>query len=101
MKKISLKQFDPSYWAILFSLFVVIYVNFQYSVWESENRVIVSDVRIYYAYLPATFLWNDIKLDFINKGEKKLGENFWVKKSPTGNYSIIYSCGLAILYLPF
>ena len=101
MKKISLKQFDPSYWAILFSLFVVIYVNFQYSVWESNNRVIVSDVRLYYAYLPATFILNDIKLDFIKKGEKKLGEGFWVKKSPTGNYSIIYSCGMAILYLPF
>ncbi len=101
MKILHHKQFDPSYWALIFCLIAVVYVNIQYKVWKSPDRVIISDVRLYYAYLPATFILNDIKLDFINRGENKLGEKLWVKKSPTGNFSIIYSCGMAILYLPF
>ena len=71
--------------------------------WNDKNSVIQSDIVSYYAYLPATFLYHDITLSFIDnrldKGSPKY--IFWPEKTKTGKYCIKTTMGMAILYSPF
>ena len=101
MKKLSIKYFDISAWAIVFSLLVVLSINFRYSNWNSTEKVIGHDARSYYAYLPATIIYNDLSLEFVKSPGNKLGKGFWGKKSPTGKTVIITSYGMSLLYSPF
>ncbi len=82
-------------------IFVVLYINFNTSFWKDENRVITNDIISYYAYLPATFVYNDITLDFIDNGHREVGKYFWPKTSPIGKKVIITSCGMSMMYFPF
>jgi hypothetical protein len=69
--------------------------------WQKGNRVIEHDVHWYYGYLPALFIYNDIKLE---KEEYKFDNDyylFWVVFTPEGNKVIKSTMGLAILYSPF
>ena len=100
MKKISLKQFDPSYWAIFICLFVVLYSDYHNLVWENEERVIIHDVLPFYAYLPATIIYHDLSLEFLKHGKDRLGKNFWGKKGPLDKTVITASSGMSILYFP-
>ena len=102
MKNINFKHIDISLWALIFSLFVVVYINFDYSNWKNPKRIIIHDVLSYYAYLPAIFIYNDISLDFIKHGNNdKLGKGFYGKKTPTGKTVISTSYGMPMLYFPF
>ncbi|MDP2723122.1 MAG: hypothetical protein Q8O72_10215 [Bacteroidales bacterium] len=101
MKNINIKQFDLSLWALVFSLIVVLYINFHYTIWNQTEKVIGHDTRSYYAYLPATFIYHDLSLEFLKGGGDKLGKQFWGKKSPTGHTVIITSYGMSMLYSPF
>ena len=67
----------------------------------SENKVIAWDVISYYAYLPATFIYHDLSLDFIDdyKGEHKF--IFWPETAPNGGKVIKTSMGMSFLYMPF
>jgi len=69
--------------------------------WNSENRVIAWDVISYYAYLPATFIYNDLTLEFMDdyKGEHKF--TFWPEIAPNGKKVIKTGMGMSLLYLPF
>lgn len=63
------------------------------------------DVSGYYLYLPALFIYQDIrKLEF----KKAIDEKYYPSSSPyqsythaSGNQVMKYTCGLAILYSPF
>jgi len=101
MKSLNSKYFDVSIWALLISLFVVIYVNFYYSHWKGEKNIVVNEVLSYYGYLTAAFIYDDISLEFTKKEPKKFYGKYWRTKSPTGKYVLRTSGGLAILYLPF
>lgn len=103
MKKINIKNIDPSLWALLFSLFAVVYINFNFSNWNSPKRILIHDVLSYYAYLPATFVYNDISLESIENKGKKLGGSgrFYWKESPIGKSVISTSSGMSMLYFPF
>lgn len=69
--------------------------------WKKENKVIEWDVISYYAYLPATFIYHDPGLSFIDnyKGPHKF--IFWPERAPNGSYVIKTTMGLSLLYLPF
>ncbi len=101
MIKTNIKHIDLSLWALLFSIMVVFYINFNTSNWKKTEKVILHDVLSYYAYLPATFIYNDLSLEFLKGGGDKLGKHFWGIKSPTGNTVIITSYGMSALYFPF
>ena len=101
MKNLNIKHLDISWWALIFSLLFVIYINFSYSNWNYANKVINSDVLSYYAYLPAAFIYDDLSLEFLKEGGDKLGKHFWGKESPTGKVVIITSYGMSVLYFPF
>ena len=63
-------------------------------------KVIEWDVTLYYTYLPATFIYNDIKF------EKDWGYNlgkyqFGLNEDEVGNKYIKMTSGMAIMYSPF
>ena len=69
--------------------------------WKDEKRVIEWDAISYYAYLPATFIYHDLSLGFIDgySGDHKFV--FWPEKSPTGKYVIKTTMGMSFLWIPF
>lgn len=69
--------------------------------WKEEQRVIEWDAISYYAYLPATLIYNDPSLSFIDGYQGEHAFIFWPEKSPTGKYVIKTTMGLAVLWSPF
>ncbi len=69
--------------------------------WKDEQRVIEWDAVSYYAYLPATFIYNDLSLSFADdyKGPHKF--IVWPEQGPEGRYVIKTSMGLSMLWAPF
>mgnify|MGYP006277903771 CR=1 FL=1 len=91
----------PGQLVIVLVLLMAVNVNFKYKLWNWENKVISWDIISYYAYLPATFIYNDISLEFAEENPEKFGDKIWYFKSQTGKNTIITSMGLAFLYMPF
>jgi len=69
--------------------------------WLSPPGIISSDVAIYYSYLPAFFVYNDISLSFIEKPGFNLIDKIWGFKMSDGHFVIKMSMGVALLNLPF
>ncbi len=70
--------------------------------WKAEpDRVIVWDVISYYAYLPATFIYKDISLEFTQGYQGPHTFVFWPEKAPNGKKVIKTSMGLSVLMAPF
>ncbi|MCW3103487.1 MAG: hypothetical protein JWO09_1927 [Bacteroidetes bacterium] len=66
-----------------------------------KKNQINGDVTSYYAYLPATFIYHDLKLE---KSEYKISENtwlFWPLVTQEGKKVIKTTMGLSVLYAPF
>ncbi len=101
--KTSLSKFknQGSLLAIIFVLILVMWINFKTTPWNKEHQVIASDVCQYYSYLPAIFIYDDIKLTFLKKDHSLLGPNFYPSPSPIGVFGIISTYGVGLLYSPF
>ncbi|MBT3385476.1 MAG: hypothetical protein HN778_19160 [Prolixibacteraceae bacterium] len=87
-----------SKYSIIFSVVLISSFTIIKGYWKDENRVIISDVINYYAYLPATFIFHDIgitKVETIEKGK------FWTKRLSNGNNIIKMSMGMSFVYAPF
>lgn len=69
--------------------------------WKSNNRVIAWDVVSYYVYLPATFIYHDLSLEFIDNYQGPHEFEIWAKAAENGKKLSKMSMGLAFLYLPF
>jgi hypothetical protein len=69
--------------------------------WESEGSVIKWDIISYYGYLPATFIYHDYTLKFVDnyKGSHKF--TLWSSKLPNGGNVIMTSMGMSMVYAPF
>ena len=75
-------------------------VNFsQLKFWDKPNRIIAWDVLSYYAYLPASFIYDDITLDFIET-DSFYGDKFWPQVTPEGDKVIKTTMGVAWFYIP-
>lgn len=94
----------PDY-VIILAAVVYLVTNFTHHKWTRdqgpERGVIKWDVISYYAYLPATFIYHDTGLDFVNDKSFKNDAKFWYQKTETGKNIIITSMGLSYLYAPF
>ncbi len=66
-----------------------------------EGTVIEWDVISYYSYLPATFIYGDVTLGFLDDKDFKYNTKFWPVQLEDGNRLILTSMGLSILYSPF
>jgi len=82
-------------------------VTFNARQWERPKGVIQWDVASYYAYLPATFVYNDLSLKFYDKDPEKF-EGFLIPQSHQPDhlrhgetYFIKTSMGMSMLYAPF
>ncbi len=91
------KNHSSKYAIALCLLMAVIYILTSKN-WRHEGRIIGSDVISYYAYLPATFIFNDIKLE---KQETLKKGTFWPVTLPDGTKVIKTSMGMSMLYAPF
>lgn len=108
--KILTSLIKPSGWPKLAIIFIAIFymvTNFSHHKWtkdEVPRGVINWDKISYYSYLPATFIYGDVTLEFVhnNRPEGFTNDNkFWYSKLENGNRLIITSMGLSILYSPF
>lgn len=73
----------------------------QESLWKDPDRVIESDVMAYYMYLPATFIYHDLSLEFVDQQPGKFKGKVWFLASPSGEKIIQFTCGMSIMYFPF
>ncbi len=87
-----------SKYCIYFCLLVAAIFILQSKDWNKDNKVIAADIISYYAYLPATFIFHDIKLE---KKETYAHGIFWPTTLADGKKVIKTSMGMAILYSPF
>ncbi len=96
----------PSY-AILIIGLGFMAVNFMHHRWTrdgpGERGVIHWDVISYYSYLPATFIYDDVTLSFLDHPPEGFvnDSKFWPTELENGNRLIITSMGLSVLYSPF
>jgi hypothetical protein len=80
---------------------------FYYPKWEQPNTeaTLSWDVSGYYFYLPAAFIYKDLKQaafkDEIQEKYRPASGPYQVFEHPSGNYVMKYSAGLAVQYLPF
>jgi len=87
--------------SILIVIITAIIIDCNLKNWQKLDRVIESDIHWYYAYLPATFIYDDIMLE--RSAEIREGDYYllWPTKLPNGNNIIKTSMGTAMCYAPF
>lgn len=72
---------------------------------NQSNSTLTYDVAGYYMYLPATFIYKDLKhfsfKDTLNTAEINVGIYHGKTDPKSGNFVIKYSSGMAFNYLPF
>jgi hypothetical protein len=102
-----LSRCSPSAVALWIVLAGLLFTMFSCHYWNQskpdERGVIKWDVISYYAYLPATFIYGDVKLGFLDDPpEGFVNDNkFWPVELEGGHHLIQTSMGLSILYAPF
>ncbi|MCJ8289440.1 MAG: glycosyltransferase family 39 protein [Crocinitomicaceae bacterium] len=80
---------------------IVLVSHFQEKKWNDPNLIISGDVQVYYAYLPAYFIHDDI--DFVNPEVYHTENHLRLQyaENPNGDRYIRSTCGMAIVYAPF
>ncbi len=96
MKKIKISLSYISIWIILGATMLA---NFSHHKWQDGN-IIEFDVKSYYSYLPATFIYKDISLKFLDNNSR-INNEMWPVTLDNGNRLIVTSYGLSVLYSPF
>jgi len=84
---------------ILISITGLLLINMNHHKWEREG-VIEFDIKSYYSYLPASFIYKDMRLNFTDTSAflmKKMDPVYLVN----GNKLILTSYGMSVLYSPF
>jgi len=69
--------------------------------YSKPRSVIRSDVRAYYAYLPATFVEKDYTLQFLSNPDGANKGMYWAGRAPNGERVITTSMGMSMMYAPF
>ena len=62
---------------------ILIITTFNISRWKSHT-VIKDDANIYYAYLPAAFIYKDLSFKFVDKLPKDFPGTIWFVKTENG-----------------
>jgi len=90
---------------IVFLLLFYSASNFVHHNWtrdDGPNRGVIKwDIISFYGYLPATFIYGDPSLDFLDEGIIDNDNKFWWSPTENGRKIIYMSCGLSIMYAPF
>ncbi len=105
--KYTFKNIAFSKFVLWLLLFVMLWSFFSLKKWDNAEKVqklIDWDVTSYYSYLPASFIHNDVSLEFTKRGADLSYENnhqFWYLTAPNGKRIIKVTMGMAIMYSPF
>jgi hypothetical protein len=90
---------------IAFIFFAVVLYNAVTCRLEPNGRasVIAFDAKGYYAYLPAVFIYQDLKWDFVEKewGKYYPGPHYYDYRDFNGHRVNKYYCGVAVMQSPF
>jgi hypothetical protein len=97
---VGIKHYDPSKLSVLFLIVFTVFYSLEYIYYKRSDRIIASDVIHYYAYLPATFIYKDLSLDFVYEDPGLFGRIFWPVNTPNGKHAIMVTMGMSILYAP-
>jgi hypothetical protein len=87
--------------AIWIIIAVVAGANYNLKFWKFSDKVIAWDIKSYYGYLPAAFIYQDFTFSFNNNYRSQYGEAIYPFKGPKGFFIIQVTYGLALLYSPF
>jgi len=91
--------------AIVLLLVIFALTNFTNKSWlkdEGPDRGVIKwDVIFQYSYLPATFIYHDLSLDFTDDPEFVNDNKFWFQSLESGNKLIIKTMGMTYMYAPF
>ena len=90
----------PKY-AILVVFLAAFSIDLSMEKWERDEGVIAHDIHSYYFYLPAFFIYDDIKLEKSNYSYADDRYFFWNQPDKNGDKVAKMTCGLALLYSPF
>ncbi|HRQ29732.1 MAG TPA: hypothetical protein PLU49_06625, partial [Saprospiraceae bacterium] len=88
-------------YAIGFVMFIISGMQLNQKNWRNDKLIIYNDIISYYAYLPATFIYKDITLNFIDKGDGEGKYIFWPNITKDGKKVIKMSSGMSMMYAPF
>ncbi|MBN2274520.1 MAG: hypothetical protein JXK95_09325 [Bacteroidales bacterium] len=95
-----MKRISFSGITVLILSITIIWVSFNICNWKNPDSVIAWDVKSYYAYLPATFIYKDLTFSF-RQDKPEYSDWFWPFTAPNGGLVIITSMGMSMLYSPF
>lgn len=86
--------------AIVLLLFICGWYGKNLDTW-GKNKIIQNDVISYYAYLPATFIFNDLTFEFTKNLPEGFEGTIWLQTAPNGKPILRMTMGMAILWIPF
>ncbi|MCF8233160.1 MAG: glycosyltransferase family 39 protein [Bacteroidales bacterium] len=96
-----IKQNSISYYVFLILIPVLLIAGYNTNKWTNE-QVISEDVRVYYAYLPAVVIYQDLSFEFMDELPDEFIKRVAYSISPEKDFRYLkMTMGLAILYLPF
>ena len=87
--------------AIIIIILTCLTIDFNIRGWEKKDHVIFHDIHYYYGYLPAKFIFHDIKVEKGNYQNSDGEFLLWLVKLDNGKYIFKMTCGIAYLYAPF
>lgn len=95
------KSKNVSFFTLLAIVFIYLVSVFSIRLWHTPEKVIQWDVKDYYAYLPAAFIYHDLTLRFKDEHPEQFHQWIWGKKLENGNYVLKMFVGASIMYMPF
>lgn len=95
------KSCSPSFWMFWLIAVSVTILSLSQGHWNKPDKIFHDDINHYYAYLPATLIYHDIKLDFLNTNMQEFSKHFWPMQSPSGKRVLVTTMGLSLMYAPF
>ena len=90
-----------SLYAVVVIVIACFLVDMDFKNWREPERVIENDVHGYYGYLPAYFIFDDLKVEKSDYKYSETGFWFWMKHYENGTYDFGKTYGVALLYAPF
>ncbi|MCK9448673.1 MAG: hypothetical protein M0Q41_06810 [Bacteroidales bacterium] len=78
-----------------------ILTNINNHLYLKKEGVITEDVKSYYSYLPAAFIYKDLSFEFIEKDPNFFKDWVYIYHTPTGGSYQKMTMGLSMLYSPF
>lgn len=86
---------------ILVIALIILFRIFYIGEYRNDKYIWGGDTMHYYAYLPALLVYNDLKLDFVKEDGEKFQHQFWPVTAPNGNFVIMTTMGMSMMYAPF